>query len=120
MISIFEMTSRNIRSLVAVTQFSLLIMPLIILGFFWRRPGYLFFTYVIPVIPFVFLWDAVVSCLRTRTPEETIALLKDDDLSRVWTFSHGIEPLSKTYDLMWFAGFKESGSQDLKNVNTIP
>jgi hypothetical protein len=39
----------------------------------WIRPfrwSRLFWTYLIPVVPFVFLFDGIVSCLRTYRPEE--------------------------------------------------
>ena len=39
----------------------------------WIRPfrwSRLFWTYVIPVVPFVVLFDGVVSCLRTYRPQE--------------------------------------------------
>ena len=39
--------------------------------FRWSR---LLLTYLLPVIPLVVLWDGLVSCLRTRTPEELLAL----------------------------------------------
>jgi hypothetical protein len=35
---------------------------------------HLAFTYFIPVLPFLHAWDGVVSCLRTRTFEETLGL----------------------------------------------
>jgi hypothetical protein len=31
-------------------------------------------TYLIPLIPLAVLWDGLVSCLRTRTPQELLAL----------------------------------------------
>ena len=83
-------------------------MPLVVLVFFWRRPGHLFFTFVVPILPIIYLWDAAVSCLRTRTSEEILTLLEDDELSNSWEFSSGIEPLSKSYDLSWFAAFKKT------------
>jgi hypothetical protein len=68
-----EVTSRSLRAL--VTMF---VMPLAawfltprIRPFRWSR---LFFTYLLPAIPAVLLWDGLVSCLRTRTPEELLAL----------------------------------------------
>jgi hypothetical protein len=39
--------------------------------FRWSR---LLLTYLLPVIPLVVLWDGIVSCFRTRTPEELLAL----------------------------------------------
>jgi hypothetical protein len=42
--------------------------------FRWSR---LLLTYLLPVIPLVVLWDGLVSCFRTRTPEELLALTSD-------------------------------------------
>lgn len=39
--------------------------------FRWSR---LLLTYLLPAIPFVVWWDGVISCLRTRTPAELLAL----------------------------------------------
>jgi len=39
--------------------------------FRWSR---LFLTYLVPVIPLVVCWDGLISCFRTRTPEELFAL----------------------------------------------
>jgi hypothetical protein len=39
--------------------------------FRWSR---LLLTYLIPAIPFVVLWDGIISCFRTRTPMELLAL----------------------------------------------
>jgi hypothetical protein len=39
--------------------------------FRWSR---LLLTYLVPLIPFVVLWDGIVSCLRTRTPRELLEL----------------------------------------------
>jgi hypothetical protein len=47
-----------------------LLMFLITPFYFWRSPGHLFFTYIIPIIPFVLVFDGYVSSLRTRTAEE--------------------------------------------------
>jgi hypothetical protein len=41
--------------------------------FRWSR---LVLTYLVPVIPLVVLWDGIVSCLRTRTPEELLVLTR--------------------------------------------
>jgi hypothetical protein len=39
--------------------------------FRWSR---LLLTYLIPIVPLVVLWDGIVSCCRTRTPQELLAL----------------------------------------------
>ncbi|MCJ1313433.1 hypothetical protein MMC25_007111 [Agyrium rufum] len=78
--AIFELQERTFSSLLTVT----LIWPLlwaIAPFYFWRDPGFLFFTYVIPVIPFVLVFDGWVSSFRTRTEGEVgdlIAACEDD------------------------------------------
>ena len=42
--------------------------------FRWSR---IFWTYVCPLIPFVVMFDGIVSCLRTYTPQELKTLVKD-------------------------------------------
>ncbi len=68
-----EVTSRTARALL-----TMLFMPLLALILApWMRPfrwSRLLFTYLLPLIPLVLLWDGVVSCFRTRTPQELIAL----------------------------------------------
>ena len=58
----------------ALTLLSLLFVPIAAWLFVpFRRPfrwSRLLWTYVIPAVPFVFLFDGIVSCLRTYRPEE--------------------------------------------------
>jgi hypothetical protein len=68
-----EVTSRTPRAF--ATMF---LMPVLawLLGprmrpFRWSR---IFLTYLLPLIPLVVLWDGLVSCCRTRTPQELLAL----------------------------------------------
>jgi hypothetical protein len=70
-----EVTSRTPRAFA-----TMLVMPLLvwlvtpfIRPFRWSR---LLLTYVVPLIPLVVLWDGIVSCFRTRTPEELLKLSK--------------------------------------------
>lgn len=42
----------------------------------WRSPSSLLFTYLIPILPFVLVFDGWMSALRTRTVEEVEALLR--------------------------------------------
>lgn len=77
--------------------------------YFWRSPGHLFFTYIIPIVPFVVVFDGYVSSLRTRTPGELRSLLKtpggDTD---GWSIKSGrymhTEPLGY---VTWIIGVKE-------------
>jgi len=68
-----EVTSRTLRALAIM-----LLMPVFawvltprIRPFRWSR---LLLTYLIPIIPLVVLWDGLVSCCRTRTPQELLEL----------------------------------------------
>ncbi len=68
-----EVTSRSARALLTICVLPVYVWLLTpgMRPFQWRR---LLLTYLIPAIPLVIFWDGVVSCLRTRTPEELMAL----------------------------------------------
>ena len=68
-VAIFEITRRAPSSigLMFPWAFTALLFAPLIRPFRWSR---LFWTYVIPLIPLVLLFDGVVSCLRAYTPEE--------------------------------------------------
>ena len=68
-----EVTSRTLRAFAIM-----LLMPIFVWiltprmrPFRWSR---LLLTYLVPLIPLVVLWDGLVSCCRTRTPQELLAL----------------------------------------------
>jgi hypothetical protein len=68
-IGIFEMTRRS--PLTIALMFPWAVMPVFFTP--WIRPfrwSRLVWTYVIPIVSFVFLFDGIVSCLRTYWPEE--------------------------------------------------
>jgi hypothetical protein len=67
--------------------------------FRWSR---LFWTYVIPVVPLAVLFDGIVSCLRTYTPEELMALVARVPGSESFHWEAGIDrigplPVGVTY-----------------------
>lgn len=68
-IGIFEITRRTPAAVGLIFLWALapFVFTLFIRPFRWSR---LLWTYVIPVIPFVLLFDGVVSCLRTYRPQE--------------------------------------------------
>ena len=76
-IGAFEIQERN--------SFNLFITPMIIfLSAFILTPfvgrmtfGRFIFTYLIPLMPFFYMWDGAVSCLRTYQPEELDELTRD-------------------------------------------
>jgi len=97
-IAVFEYTERTLRNLMVTP----LITPFVIAAAtpFMRpvSPARLFWTYVIPIVPFVTAWDGTISHLRTYAPEELHAL------------TASIE--AETY--RWRIGQEESGSRKVK------
>jgi len=104
---IFELQERTISSLITIFAMGLL-MFLITPFYFWRSPGHLFFTYIIPIIPFVLVFDGYISSLRTRSPEEVQDLMKKCGAScDGWTIKAGQEQHTfPTGYLTWFIAVK--------------
>jgi hypothetical protein len=77
--------------------------------YFWRSPGHLFFTYIIPVIPFVLVFDGYVSSLRTRSSREINVLMNDCGApSDRWTIMSGHEQHTwPTGYMTWVIGIKQ-------------
>lgn len=97
-IAIFEATQRSPKAilLTLLTPLLVLLMTPAIRPFRWSR---LALTYLIPVIPLVVLFDGIVSCLRTYSPEELLALGHADAPSGV-TWRAGLltgGPIPVTY-----------------------
>lgn len=82
-----EVTSRSPRAMLIM-----LLMPLFVWAltlrmrpFHWSR---ILLTYLLPAIPLVVLFDGLVSCLRTRTPEELLILARPY-AEYEWTAGYG-------------------------------
>lgn len=75
--AIFELQGRTIESFIAVSLLPLLVM-LAAPFHTWkhRSPTSLIFTWLMPIIPLVLVWDGWISALRTREPDEVEALLR--------------------------------------------
>ncbi|KAK5626160.1 hypothetical protein RRF57_001875 [Xylaria bambusicola] len=89
---IFELQSRNLSSFVSCMLFGffiLLIAPLL----YWWSPQILFFVYVVPIVPFVLVFDGLISSLRTRTADEIEVLLRTCGAADTadWTVYSGSE-----------------------------
>ena len=105
---IFELQSRTLSALFTCT----LSWPLLLLispFYFWRDPGHLFFTYVIPIIPFVVVIDGYISCFRTRERSEIEDLVKGMRSEREgWQLRSGRSvhtwPIG---ELVWLIGTKQ-------------
>ncbi|EMR62525.1 hypothetical protein UCREL1_10542 [Eutypa lata UCREL1] len=76
---IFELQERSINSFITCFIFgifSLFIAPFYYYSYYFTSPSSLFFIYVVPIVPFVLVFDGLVSSVRTRTPTEVEALLQ--------------------------------------------
>ncbi|KAI9876002.1 MAG: hypothetical protein M1830_007577 [Pleopsidium flavum] len=74
---IFELQSRSPASLLTITLLGPLLFALTPF-YFSHSPLHLLFTYIIPIIPLVVVFDGYVSCMRTRTPDEVLSLLENN------------------------------------------
>jgi hypothetical protein len=87
--SIFELQGRTLSSMITISAMGILLL-LITPFYFWRSPGHLFFTYIIPIVPFVVVVDGYTSSVRTRTPQEIEALMKSCGANaNDWTIKSG-------------------------------
>ncbi len=88
-IGIFEYTERNFwiwgLPLLLTPLFTLFIMPFV-RPFKWER---MFWTYLIPVVPFLAAWDGIVSCFRTYSTSEMTALANNADGSETYRWESG-------------------------------
>ena len=74
---IFELQDRSLSAFVTTLVFGLgVLLTAPYYAWRWRSPMTLVFTYLIPILPFVLLFDGWMSMLRTRTPDEVEALLR--------------------------------------------
>jgi len=88
---IFELQSRTPSSLLTIFFLGPLFF-LITPFYFWRSPGHLFFTYIIPIVPFVLAFDGYVSSMRTRSADEVLTLLeRNGGLGKGWKVRSGRE-----------------------------
>ncbi|KAI4193076.1 MAG: hypothetical protein LQ348_002976 [Seirophora lacunosa] len=70
---------------------------------------HLFFTYAVPLVPLVVVLDGLVSCLRTRTPGEILALMEGVEGMEGWRFESGREAHTwPAGEVSWFVGIKEA------------
>ncbi|KAI0966154.1 hypothetical protein F4678DRAFT_484387 [Xylaria arbuscula] len=106
---IFELQSRTFSSFVSCMLFGffiLLIAPLL----YWWSPQILFFVYIVPIVPFVLVFDGLISSLRTRTASEVEVLLRTCGAADMvdWTVQSGSETfLWPCGHLTWIIGTKK-------------
>ncbi|RKF63478.1 hypothetical protein GcM3_139012 [Golovinomyces cichoracearum] len=105
---IFELQDRTISSLFTIMNLGLLLF-LITPFYFWKSPGHLFFTYIIPIIPLVVVVDGYTSSLRTRSSAEVLALMNGRDTTvDNWVFHSGkVRHAWPSGYLSWVIGIKK-------------
>lgn len=114
-LAIVELQDRSARSLLAVVLLGLGVL------FFapyyawrWRSPGTLFWSWVVPVLPFVLVWDGWMSGVRTRTPDEIEAMMRTcgapAEVVDAWEVKSGrITHLPPFADINWIIATKRDG-----------
>lgn len=110
--AIFELQDRHLRSFLAVCLLGLGV--LVFAPYFawrWRSPGTLFWSWVIPVLPFVLVWDGWMSSVRTRTVEEITEMMAncgvESEMLKKWeTRSGRITHLPPFADVNWIVAKK--------------
>ena len=107
--AILELQGRTLASCIMIALMGPLIL-LITPFYFWRDPVHLIFTYLIPIIPFVLVFDGFISSIRTRTGEEVKQMA--DSLggaaSADWEFRWGTERHTKVIgEMTWIIGVKK-------------
>lgn len=105
--AIFELQDRSLRAFLACCLLGVgVLLTAPIHAWRWRSPATLFWCYAIPVLPFVLVFDGLVSSLRTRTPDEVEALMRtcgvDEKELAQWEVRSGREcHLPPVADLNW-------------------
>lgn len=101
-IAVFEISRRSLRGLVpmllspiATWLMTPFIRPL--------TPGRLFFTYVVPLVPFFVMWDGIVSAFRTYTVGEMKAMAAQLDGNR-FEWEAGIADAPFGYKVTYLVG----------------
>ncbi|KAF3761574.1 hypothetical protein M406DRAFT_295243 [Cryphonectria parasitica EP155] len=113
-LAIFELQDRTLRSFLSVLLLGLGVLAFApVFAWRWRSPGTLFWSWVVPVLPFVLVWDGWMSSVRTRTLEEVEELMRscgadgDGELGAWRVRSGRITHLPPWADLNWIIATKE-------------
>ncbi|KAI0152683.1 hypothetical protein GGR57DRAFT_469960 [Xylariaceae sp. FL1272] len=110
---IFELQSRDWKSLAACVLFGF-IAWIFTLFLYWWNPLMLLFSFCIPIVPFVLFFDGVISALRTRTFSEVNHMFRACSKKRSrWELRTGTETFMWPVGRMtWIIGIKLDGDND--------
>ena len=110
-IAIFEITQRHPLVILPMCflPFLVILSTPFIRPFRWLR---LFWTYVIPIVPFAFMFDAIVSCLRTYSPKELRALTEGIAGGDAYYWDIGIKTINNpSVGITYLIGYPASEKQ---------
>jgi len=110
-IAIFEITQRHPLVILPMcfSPFLVILSMPFVKPFRWLR---LFWTYVIPAIPLAFMFDTIVSCLRTYSPQELRALIEDISEGDTYRWDIGLQSLNDpTIGITYLIGYPVSEKQ---------
>jgi hypothetical protein len=115
--AILELQGRSFSAFIACCAFGLGIMVLApVYAWKWRSFMTLFFAWVVPILPFVLVFDGWISSLRSRTPDEVEALLRTCDAAggeeevKKWELRSGEETFLWPFGtLHWIVCVKRDG-----------
>lgn len=102
-VAFFECTARTLPALLLTTGLPALVWLLtpFVRPWSWRR---LWWTYVVPVVPFVVWFDGVVSCLRSYTAWE-LKVIAAEAGGEAWTWeTRSVWPLGAVLPVTWIVG----------------
>lgn len=105
-IGIFEAQQRNIKSLIPMllSPISLLLLTPFIRPFSLLR---VLFTYLVPILPLVVLWDGVVSVLRTYNEDELNQMILELKSSSNYHWDVDLKK-GKANDILYLVGLPKS------------
>jgi hypothetical protein len=110
-IGIFEISQRHPLVILPMcfSPFFVILSTPFIKPFRWWR---LFWTYVIPLIPFAFMFDTIVSCLRTYSPQELRALIDDIEGGETYYWDIGVKTVKNaSAGITYLIGYPVSEKQ---------
>ncbi|KAJ3183752.1 hypothetical protein HDU87_005868 [Geranomyces variabilis] len=74
---IFELQSRTIATILSLVMlFPITMLVTLVTPGLRRSLPHLFFTFIIPIVPLIVMVDGMTSALRTRTPQEILAMVE--------------------------------------------
>lgn len=74
------------------------------------RPSRLLWTYLVPAVPLIYCWDAIVSHLRTYTPAELQAFVDEVDADHSFEWEIGQMPSHAGFRLTYLIGIPRTAA----------